>query len=91
MASEGVNWNLCCLCQTDGGGELRCPAQNKRLGKGASYISLSEPLSAFANSDMPMNISLSLTSDANLLEKLMINSVKFHKSWLNKLTRPKKC
>ena len=34
-----------------------------------------------------MNISHYLTSDANLLETLMINNVKFHKSCLNKLTR----
>ena len=47
MASEGVNWHMCCLCQTDGGGEMRCPAQSKRLDKGAGYISLSESLSAF--------------------------------------------
>ena len=87
MASEGVNGHLCCLCQTDGGGEMRCPAQSKRLDKGAGYISLSESLPAFADSDMPMNISHSLTSDANLLDTLMINNAKLHISCLNKLTR----
>ena len=66
---------------------MRCPGESKRLDKGASYISLSESLLAFANSDMPMNISHSLTSDANLLETLMINNVNFHKTCLNKLTR----
>ena len=87
MASEGVNWHLCCLCQTDGDREMRFPAQSKRLHTGASYISLSESLSVFADSDMPTNILNFLSSDANLLEKLMINNAKFHKSCLNKLIR----
>ena len=38
MTAEGVNWHLCCLCQTDGGGEMRGPAQSKRLDKGAGYF-----------------------------------------------------
>ena len=55
---------------------MRCPAQSKRLHKGADNKSLSESLLAFADSDMPMNISHSLTSDANLLETLMVNNAK---------------
>ncbi len=37
MDLEHLSWSLCCLCQTDVGGEIRCPAQSKRRDKGAGY------------------------------------------------------
>ena len=49
--------SLCCLCQTNDGGEMRCPAQSKRKDKGAGYESMSNALSEFEDShSMPMNI-----------------------------------
>ena len=83
MSSEEVKWSLCCLCQTNDGGEMRCPAQSKRKDKGAGYESLSNALSEFEDShSMPMNIPEFL---AQLQQNLMINCAKFHKSCLNKL------
>ena len=67
MASEEVNWSLCCLCQTNGSGEIRCPAQSKHKGKGAGYESLSNALSQFKGShSIPMNI-------LNVLDMMLIS------------------
>ena len=82
-----VNWSLCCLCQTDVVGEIRCPAQSKRNDKGAGYESLSNALSAFNGRCAPMGVPKSLTSDAHLQHTLMDNHARFHKSCWNKLTR----
>ena len=84
MGSEEVNWSLCCLCQINGGGEIRCPAKSKRKDRGAGYKSLSNMLSQFKGS---MNIPESLSNDTNLEQTLMTNHAKFHKSCFNKLIR----
>ena len=67
MASKEVNWSLCCLCQTNDSGEMRCPAQSKRKDRGAGYKSLSNALSEFQDGhNMPMKVPELLMNDANL-------------------------
>ncbi len=88
MGTQKVNWSLCCLCQTNDGGEIRCPAKSKRKDIGAGYKSLSDALSQFEGSyNGPINIPQSLLNDANLQQTLMTNHAIFHKSCFNKLSR----
>ncbi len=88
MASGEVNWSLCCLCQTNDDGEMRCPAQSKRKDRSAGYESLSHALSQFENgNNLPIYIPEFITKNANLQDTLMVNQVKFHEACMNKLTR----
>ena len=88
MSSAEVNWSLCCLCQTNASGEMRCPAQSKQKDKGAGYESISNALSQFKDShSLPIDVPAFIANDVNLEETLMENSAKFHKACLNKLTR----
>ena len=80
MTLEETNWSLCCLCQTNDGGEIRCPAQsNVNTMEFQRYESLSNALSLFEGShSIPMNIPKFLLNDANLQQTLMINHARFH-------------
>ena len=42
-----VDWNKCILCQTDTSEILSCPADSKRITKGAGYKTVAENLQAF--------------------------------------------
>ena len=85
-----MNWSLCCLCHTDAGGEIRCPAQSKCRDKGAGYESLSNAFSQIESShSLQMDILEFLSNDADHQQTLIVNQSTFHKSCLNKQSQAK--
>ena len=88
---EELNWSLCCLCQVDSEGEIRCPAQSKRKDIGAGYESLSHALSQLVyNETVRVNIPESLLNEPDLNKTLILNRARYHKSCLNKLVQGKR-
>ena len=64
-----VDWNKCILCQTDTSEILSCPADSKRITKGAGYKTVAENLQAFEKiGNLRKTINLSLLNEGEGIE-----------------------
>ena len=86
-----VDWNKCILCQTDTSEILSCPADSKRITKGAGYKTVAENLQAIEKIGcLPKTINLSRLNEGERIEaSFQQHKAKWHDSCRLKFNKTK--
>lgn len=86
-----VDWNKCILCQTDTSEILSCPADSKRITKGAGYKTVAENLQAFEKiGSLPKAIYLCRLNEGEGIEaSFQQHKAKWHDSCRLKFNKTK--
>jgi hypothetical protein len=85
-----LNWDLCIVCQKQTSIKLQCPNNSKRGDVGAGYRTFAANFAAFkAANAVPAWVRFRLDDDVDMVEALVRNNAKWHKSCVDSINATK--